>query len=375
MEQLIKELLTAYGFVPASMKVTPIRKGRIHDSYLVEHVDEPGPPLVLQKMNHHVFRDIPGLMKNMELVSGHIAFKNRKAGKDPARNGILLLEAEGSKSYVGNDESGYWRMFWFIEDQKSYEIASNENIAFEGGKAIAHFQAMLTDLDPEKIGDTIPGFHNLDERVSQLKDAIAHAPAERLGKAGSMIELAEKHLTPVAELYASSKNGEVPVRIIHNDTKFNNILFSREDTATCLIDLDTVMKGYAWFDFADALRTCASLATEEETDMEKVGFDIAIFRALTRGYLSEAHRFLTKDEQDLLHLAPMAFAYLQATRFLADYLDGDVYYKTTRKDQNLTRTVNQFTLLQSILDQQEEMRRIVKNVLDELLTHQDTEMQ
>ncbi len=372
MEQLIKELLTAYGFVPASMKVTPIPQGRIHDSYLVEHVDEPGPPLVLQKMNHHVFRDIPGLMKNMELVSGHIAFKNRKAGKDPARNGILLVEAEGGKSYVGNDESGYWRMFWFIEDQKSYEIASNENIAFEGGKAIAHFQAMLTDLDLEKVGDTIPGFHNLDARVSQLKDAVARAPAERLRKAGSMIELAEMHLTPVAELYASSRDGEVPVRITHNDTKFNNILFSREGTATCMIDLDTVMKGYAWFDFADALRTCASQATEEETDMEKVGFDIAIFRAFTKGYLSEATLFLTKEEMALLPLAPMAFAYIQAIRFLSDYLDGDVYYTTTREDQNLTRAANQFTLMQSMLVRQEEMKRIVKYVIEELQTRQET---
>ena len=375
MEQLIKELLTAYGFAPSSMKVTPIRQGRIHDSYLVEHIDAPGPPLVLQKMNHHVFRDIPGLMKNMELVSEHIAFKNRKAGKDPARNGILLVEAEGGKSYVGNDESGYWRMFWFIEDQKSYEIASNENTAFEGGKAIAHFQAMLTDLDQERITDTIPGFHNLDTRVSQLKEAVARAPAERLKKAGALIGLAEKYVVPVAKLYAASREGDVPVRITHNDTKFNNILFSREDKVTCLIDLDTVMKGYAWFDFADALRTCASLATEEETDMEKIGFDIAIFRAFTKGYLSEAHRFLTNEEEALLHLAPMAFTYIQAIRFLTDYLDGDVYYTTGRKDQNLTRTANQFTLLQSILRQQEEMKRIVKDVLEELVTRQDMEMQ
>jgi Ser/Thr protein kinase RdoA (MazF antagonist) len=362
MEQLINELLTAYGLDPGSMVVRPMGQGHIHDTYLVEHKDDPGPPLILQKMNNFVFRDIPVLMKNMELVSEHIAFKNRKAGKDPAKHGILLLEAEEGKSYIGNDESGYWRMFWYIEDQKTYDFAENESIAFEGGKAIAHFQAMLTDLDPDKIGDTIPDFHHLDARVQQLQEAIGNAPEERLEKAGHMIELAEKHLGPVAALYKASREGDVPVRITHNDTKFNNILFNQDDTVTCMIDLDTVMKGYAWFDFADALRTCASKVTEEEPDMSKVGFNINIYRAFARGYLSEAHTFLTRDEIALLHAAPLAFTYIQAIRFLADYLNGDIYYKTSRKDQNLTRTANQFTLMHSILDQQEEMKKIVAEI-------------
>jgi len=366
MEQLIEELLTSYGLDPAVLEVRPMGQGHIHDTYLVEHRDDPGPPLMLQKMNNYVFRDIPVLMRNMELVSEHIAFKNRRAGKDPARNGILLLEAEGGRSYIGNDESGYWRMFWFIEDQKSYEIAENEKIAFEGGKAIAHFQSMLTDLDPGKIGDTIPEFHQLDARVQQLKQAIENAPADRLAEAGPMIGLAEKHLAPVAALYEASREGDVPVRITHNDTKFNNILFGQDDSVTCMIDLDTVMKGYAWFDFADALRTCASRTTEEESDMRRVGFNISIYRAFAKGYLSEAHMFLTDDEKALLHAAPMAFAYIQAIRFLADYLNGDVYYKTSRKDQNLTRTENQFTLMRSILDQQEEMKKIITELSAEL---------
>lgn len=364
MEQVIEELLTAYGLDPASMKVMPLGQGHIHDTYLVEHREDPGPPLVLQKMNNYVFKDIPVLMKNMELVSEHIAFKNRKAGKDPAKHGILLLEAEEGKSYIGNDESGYWRMFWFIEDQVSYETAENEKIAFEGGKAIAHFQSMLTDLDPEKIGDSIPGFHSLETRRSQLKEAIANAAPDRRDKAAGMIALADKYLEQVMALYEVSRQKDVPERITHNDTKFNNILFSRDGTDTCMIDLDTVMKGYAWFDFADALRTCASLATEEETDMEKVGFDIDIFRAFAKGYLSEAQAFLTADEKELLHRAPMAFAYIQAIRFLADYLNGDVYYKTSRKDQNLTRTENQFILMESILEQQEEMQKIINDLSD-----------
>lgn len=359
MEQVFEELLSTYGLDPASLKVRSLGQGHIHDTYLVEHTDEAGPPLVLQKMNNFVFRDIPLLMKNMEQVSEHIAFKNRKAGKDPAKHGILLLEAEEGKSYTGNDESGYWRMFWYIEGQRSYEIATNEKIAFEGGKAIAHFQSLLTDLDPEKIGDSIPGFHSLEARRSQLKAAIENASPERREKAAEMIALAEEHLEPVAALYRASAEKDVPVRITHNDTKFNNILFDQDDTVTCMIDLDTVMKGYAWYDFADALRTCASLATEEETDLHKVGFDIEIFRAFARGYLSEAQAFLTGDEKALLHIAPLAFTYIQAIRFLADYLNGDVYYKTTRKDQNLSRTANQFRLMQSIMDQQQEMKQII----------------
>ncbi len=156
MEQLFKDLLNSFGLDSENCQVEALGQGHIHDTYYVDQCGENHPPLILQKINNYVFKDVELLSKNMELVTAHIAYKNRRLKKDPARNGILLLEDEDGKSFVGNDEIGYWRMFWFIEGQKSYEVAENPRMAFEGGRVIAEFQSMLSDLDPEKVGDTIP---------------------------------------------------------------------------------------------------------------------------------------------------------------------------------------------------------------------------
>ncbi|MEX0987753.1 MAG: aminoglycoside phosphotransferase family protein [Bacteroidales bacterium] len=363
MDPLYSDLLTAFGLEPETASVSRIGRGHIHDTYLVERKGKSGPPLVLQKMNQYVFRDIGLLMKNIEQVTAHIAYKNRKAGKDPAKHGILLLEAEEGKSWIGNDDSGYWRMCWFIEDQVSFEVAENERIAFEGGKAIAHFQWMLADLEPERIGDTIPQFHDLATRNMDFEKSMAIAGKSRREKAADLIRFTKAHLPGVRELYTISEKGNFPVRLTHNDTKFNNILFNRKEKVTCMIDLDTVMKGYSWFDFGDALRTCASMAPEDEADTGKIGFRINIFEAFARGFLSEGRDYLTSDEISVLHRAPMAFAFMQGMRFLTDYLNGDVYYKTVSEDDNYRRTLAQYVLMERMEELQGEMAEIIEKVV------------
>lgn len=300
MDQLFKELLTAFGLDAETCQVQALGKGHIHDTYIVDQCGENHPPLILQCINTYVFKDVELLMKNMEIVTAHIAFKNRKTGKDPAKNGILLLENEEGKSWIGNEEVGYWRMFWYIEDQESYEVAENESIAFEGGKVVAEFQSLLKDLDPELIGDTIPRFHDLRGRMDQFNDALKSAGAERLKVAADLIQFSHDNSESVLELFELSENGDVPIRLTHNDTKFNNIMYAKDGTATCMIDLDTVMKGFSWFDFGDALRTCASIAPEDEADVKKIGFRIEVFEGFARGYVSGAADFITKDEISIL---------------------------------------------------------------------------
>lgn len=363
MEPLFKDLLTAYGLDSGTARIQSLGSGHIHDTYLVDRSGSNDPPLVLQRMNQTVFSDIGLLMHNFELITAHIAYKNRKAGKDPAKSGLLLLEAEEGRSWIGNENSGYWRMFWFIEDQVTYDIAETAPIACEGGKAIAHFQSMLTDLDSDSIGDTIPHFHDLGKRMQQFENAIAGAGSQRLKKAGELIGFTREHFPSIMALYDLSEQKNFPRRLTHNDTKFNNILFSKGDSATCMIDLDTVMKGYSWFDFGDALRTCASSAPEDEADPSRIGFRLDIFREFASGFLSEANSYLAESEIAELHRAPAAFTFMQGLRFLTDYLNGDLYYKTESEEDNYRRTVAQYTMMQRMQEQEQEMATIIEQAV------------
>mgnify|MGYP001031530845 CR=1 FL=1 len=355
MEGDLSALLKAYGLDPGDVQLSPMGSGHIHDTY---RVDRTGPTLVLQRMNNHVFRDIPLLMRNLEIISSHIADKNRRAGRSPAEHGILLIEAEGGRSWIGDDETGFWRMFWYIEDQASFEIAEDRTLAYEGGRGIAHFQGMLEDLDPWRIGESIPGFHDFGIRLEKFEQAVKKASSVRRDEATDEIRYTWDHVAHVEALYKTSAMENIPLRLTHNDTKFNNMLFGPSGQVTCLIDLDTVMPGYCWYDFGDALRTSASMVPEEERDLSGVGFRTDIFESFSKGYLEEAG-FLTDDEISVLHRAPHAFAFMQGMRFLTDYLEGDVYYKTDRSGHNLDRTRNQYALASEMLSLEEKLGQII----------------
>jgi aminoglycoside phosphotransferase (APT) family kinase protein len=360
MEQIFTDLLNAYGLNTGSARIKTIGSGYIHDTYLVDRSGSDDPPLVLQRMNQTVFKDIGQLMHNFELITTHIAYKNRKAGKDPAKSGLLPVEAEEGRSWIGNEDSGYWRMFWFIENQVTYEVAETGPIAYEGGRAIAHFQSLLTDMDSDSIGDAIPHFHNLGKRMQQFEDAIAGADSQRLKKAGELIGFTRDHFPLIMSLYDLSEQKNFARRLTHNDTKFNNILFNKDGTANCMIDLDTVMNGYSWFDFGDALRTCAGTAPEDEGDPSRIGFRMEIFREFARGFLSEAHGFLAESEITELHKAPKAFTFMQGLRFLTDYLNGDIYYKAESEEDNYRRAVAQYTMMQRMKERESEMAAIIE---------------
>lgn len=358
-KQKLLDIITQFG-LSSDCKIKDFGTGHIHDTYRVDHFREGEPPLILQRMNHFVFKNIPVLMKNMELVTEQISADNLTAGLDPKANGIVLFYTPDGRSWVGDEELGFWRMLYLIEDQIAFETAEDPALAFEGGWAIAKFQSQLTGLDPEKIRDTIPQFLYLRGRMEQYKESLKNASRERLNKAAELIEIAENQAAAALEVYDISETGDVPVRVVHNDTKFNNILYNKDRKVTCMIDLDTVMKGYAWYDFGDALRTCASTAPEDEPEVSKIGFDISIFKGFAEGYLSIAKDFLTEDELSILHRAPGVFTYMQGVRFLTDYLNNDVYYKTAYPEHNLVRARAQFALMQCQLELEELMKEIVK---------------
>jgi hypothetical protein len=321
-------------------------EGHIHETYLVETKDH-HPDYILQKINHKVFRNIPGMMENIEAVTNHI--RSKLAGL-PGHNSDLesltLVYTRASQSFYIDEKQEYWRMYVFIPDAFSLLRIAETGQAFEAGKAIGFFQAMLADLDTQLV-DTIPDFHNIDYRISQYYDAKENDPAGRVALVPDNILFVERRFGLMKSYYASLKEKAV-VRATHNDTKVNNVLFDRHNKALCLIDLDTVMPGYVHFDYGDALRTMANTALEDERDLGKVLFNKEVYEAFTKGYLLEAGGFLNQYELRLLPYAPIYLTFLIGLRFLTDHLNGDVYFRIHHPGHNLERAKVQFKLVEEM---------------------------
>lgn len=333
------------------LEVTPVicsrwGEGHIHDTYLVETKDH-HPDYILQKINHNVFRNIPGMMGNIEAVTRHIRSKlTGLSGHNPDQESLTLIYTKTGQSYFFDENQEYWRMYVFIPDTFSLQRIAEPSQAFEAGKAIGFFQAMLADLNTPLI-DTIPDFHNIGFRISQYDQAKNSDPAGRKALVQDDIIFAERRFGQMKSYYESLKEKAV-VRATHNDTKVNNVLFDGNNKALCLIDLDTVMPGYVHFDYGDALRTMANTALEDEQDLGKVLFNKEVYQAFTKGYLHEAGGFLNEHELRLLHYAPIYLTFLIGLRFLTDHLNGDVYYRIHHPGHNLERAKVQFKLVEEM---------------------------
>lgn len=321
-------------------------EGHIHETYLVETKNHK-PDYILQKINQNVFRNIPGMMENIEAVTTHIRSKlGGLSGHNPDIESLALVYTKTGQSYLLDENEDYWRMYVFIPDTFSLQKIAETSQAFEAGKAIGFFQAMLADLDTPLI-DTIPDFHNIDFRISQYEQAKNSDPAGRVILVPDHIVFVEQRFGQMKSYYASLKEKAV-VRATHNDTKVNNVLFDRNNKALCLIDLDTVMPGYVHFDYGDALRTMANTALEDERDLGKVLFNKEVYEVFTKGYLLEAGGFLNHEELGLLPFAPIYLTFLIGLRFLTDHLNGDVYYRIHHPDHNLDRAKVQFKLVKEM---------------------------
>ena len=318
-------------------------EGHIHDTYFVETRNHQ-PDYILQKINHNIFRDIPGMMGNIEKVTTHIRQKLAGLpGHDPGRESLTLVKTKEGQSFFMDGNGNYWRMFVFIPGTVTFQIMTDPAMGFEAGKTIGNFQALLSDLKDPLI-ETIPDFHNMDLRISQFQQAKVTNPNGRVALVPHELLFAEQHFDRM-QVYFHELNEKAVVRTTHNDTKLNNILFDRQDKALCLIDLDTVMPGFVHFDYGDALRTMANTSLEDEKDLSKVQFNKDIFDSFTRGYLDAAGGFLAPAELDLLPYAPIFMTYIIGLRFLTDYLNGDVYFRVNHPEHNLERARVQFKLV------------------------------
>lgn len=354
MEELIKTALQ-FALEATPTEILPLGSGLINDTFLVK-TDDPGREYVLQRINNSIFRDVDLLQDNIVKVTSHIRKKLLAAGEtDIDRKVLRFLPCKGSDRTYYFDGKSYWRVSVFIKDSFTYDTV-DEKYSYFAGKSFGKFESMLSDLD-FPLGETIPDFHNMELRLHQLQKAIRDNLAGRMSlpEVASILEDMSMYADRMCLAENLHREGKLPKRICHCDTKVNNMLFDKDGNVLCVIDLDTVMPSYVFSDYGDFLRTAANTGAEDEKDITKVSFNMDIFRAFTRGYIEGTRDFLLPLEKENLPYAACLFPYMQAVRFFADYINGDTYYKIQYPEHNLVRTRAQMALFHSAMDHLEEM--------------------
>lgn len=349
-EEKIIALLEKFGMEIPLTGWKPFGHGHINDTYLLT-TPENHPDYILQRKNHHIFKDIAGMMNNIVVATGHIRKKLTMEGVSGIdRKVMTYFPATDGRFFTEDSEGNFWTLFLFVGGSHGIEEVTNPNQAYSAGKAFGNFQLQLADLPGKLLIETIPNFHNGKFRLGQFQTAIRE---DKAGRVASMAPVIDNLLARAGEMTLLQEwldRGELPLRITHNDTKINNVLYDEHDEILCVIDLDTVMPGSALFDFGDAIRTLGNTAAEDEPDISKIGFNREYFKSFAAGYLSESGNFLTPMERQNLAFSCRYMVWEQTIRFLTDYLNGDTYYKIGYPEHNRVRTLAQFRYLE-VMDQ------------------------
>ncbi len=328
-----------------------LASGHINDTYLIKTKEKPY--FVLQRINHGVFKNVPGLITNKVSVSLHIRKKMAHLSEKELKGRVLsfLLTTNDDSFYHKDSDGNYWNMMIYIDNSVTFEMVNNEEVAYEGGKLFGDFLNQTSDFDVSKLVEVIPKFHDMSFRYSQFKAALQSTPKERLYKAKLYIDCVTDLKEEMHILQNLKESGEIKLRTTHNDTKISNALFTKNNKGLCVIDTDTVMPGIIHYDFGDAIRTICNTAAEDEINLDLVEFNATYYMAYTKGFLEHMKSSITPLELKHLPLAAKTMIFIMALRFLTDYLNGDVYYKTKYPEHNLDRAKNQFKLLQSLSQQ------------------------
>jgi Ser/Thr protein kinase RdoA (MazF antagonist) len=345
--------------------------GHINDTFLLKNVLPSGPDYLLQRINHHIFANVEKLTDNMRRVTEHLKSKiNGNGAGDPLKEVMTLIPTDSNKFFYKDSGGDYWRMFYFLGDTKSYDVVKTEKQAYEGGKAFGRFQAMLADIPPGEIFEVIPDFHNIQKRLQYLNEAVANDAMGRVALVKNELEIVAKYAASMQYFQQPEQLAMLPKRVIHNDTKFNNVLLNNNDEAQCVIDLETVMDGYVAYDFGDAIRTIINTTTEDEADLDKIQLNMPLFNAYVQGYLKEASKFLTDAEVNSLMKGALLLPYMQAVRFLTDHINGDTYFKIKFEGHNLQRAKAQLQLVKMLDASASEMHQMILNEMDSYKTTQ-----
>ena len=335
----------------------PHGNGHINNTFLVDCK----PRVILQRINTSIFKNPAEVMGNIMAVTAYLRQKIAEQGGDPERETMTFLTTKEGLPYYKTADGDYWRACYFVEDTVCLEVAKSPEDFAEVAHAFGRFQKMLADFPADRLAETIERFHDTPNRFAQLEEAIA---ADRVGRVASVeaeIALCRKFQKYASLIVDGIDEGTVPLRVTHNDTKLNNVLLDATTRkGICVIDLDTVMPGSLLYDFGDAMRTGASTGAEDETDLDKVQFDLAKFEAFTAAFLEELGDSMTARERELLPYSALIITLEQATRFLADHINGDLYYHIHRENHNLDRARTQLKLVCEIDKHLPKMAEIVE---------------
>jgi len=344
--------------------------GHINKTYAITYKTDEGEnkKYIIQYVNTKVFPNLPELMKNIKNVTNYMVNKAKENGESIDRLTLTMIDTIDNNPYSIHNNN--WRMEEFIDNTKTYLTTEDLSVLEEAGRAVGKFQKYLDGFPAEELYEIIPQFHNTPNRVKQLNEALLSKEnlerrKERFNLAKDVIEYVtdEERLNKTNIITRKIENKEIPLRVTHNDTKLSNILFDIDtDKAVCLIDLDTVMPGALAYDFGEGLRTGITTAKEDEQDLSKIKIDINRFEAYSKGFLSELKDTITREELEILPLGVWMMTYENTIRFLADYLNGDVYYSIDEKieNHNLVRARAQLELLKQMEEQEDLMKGVVK---------------
>lgn len=359
----IDEVIEQFAFSGQLMTKQPYGNGHINDTFLLVYKmpDDSQKQYILQRMNHTIFRQPEELMENVVNVTEYLRKIILSQNGDPERETLNVVKTREGGSFYKDSNDNYWRVFLFIEHTVCLEMAESEKDFYDSAVAFGNFQRMLADYPASTLHETIPNFHNTPSRFRDLQKAIENDVMGRASLAKAEIDFALAREAETSALTDLLKSGELPLRVTHNDTKLNNILFD-EDTkeALCIIDLDTVMPGLSHYDFGDSIRFGASTGAEDEKDLSKVEVDLSLFEAFTKGFLEGCQGSLTEKEIEMLPMGAKLMTYECGIRFLADYLEGDVYFKVHRDGHNLDRARTQFKLVADMEAKWDKLTAIVE---------------
>ncbi len=359
----LKEICSHFVIYGDFIIAVPFGTGHINDTYQAAFY-QAGTVVhyTIQRINHNIFKDPFKLMENVERVTSHLAAKN-----GTGRNTLQVVRTVCGKNCYKDDDGNYWRCYLFVENCRTYDVLETPVQAFEAAKAFGKFQGDLVDIAGGRLFETIADFHNTPKRLAALEESIKLDKCNRVKDVQREIDFVMSRRDDCGVLLDLHAQGLIPERITHNDTKLNNVLIDDfSGKGICVIDLDTVMPGLAHYDFGDMIRTGTSPALEDEVDLSKVTMRFEMFEALLRGYLTGGNGFLNETELEFLPFAGKLITMEIGIRFLTDYLDGDVYFKTHRAGHNLDRCHTQFKLVESIEEQMDAMKFKVQEIVKEL---------
>lgn len=365
MDNNLNEVLDQFSFKGKLVSCELFGSGHINTTFLAVYVDNGTEwKYVVQKVNTNVFKDIDHLMENVFSVTSYLRREIKKYGGDENRETLHFIKTKSRDKYYKTTQGDFYRAYVFVSDSVSYDSVDTPELFAQSGVAFGRFQRLLSDFPADTLYETIPNFHNTQYRYeNEFLPAVENDAAGRVIECPEEIEFVNSRKDYCARLVNLIKDSKLPIRVTHNDTKLNNVMFDAFSTkAVCVIDLDTVMPGLALYDFGDSIRFGANTADEDEKDLDKVSVDLDYFKAYAQGFLSEAGESLTQCEKDNLAFSAILMTFECGMRFLTDYLNGDKYFKIAYPEHNLVRARNQFTLVADMEKHLDEMENIISSL-------------